>query len=240
MPAATTTRRKERSTHHGDVLGSPAYMSPEQASGRGDQVERRSDIYSLGAVLFELLTLRTPCELAPGEDIPALIEDLSGLLFASHAALVAGLRSGGDDLPATFAQVTRQTLRLIVEGDDYGRLLFDAGLPVDRFVSGLRAAMGADIAAGVRRGVFVADDLDVAISNQCGRLLANVAIAYNSMLLSRLLERYQATGNQKAPQSLKAISPVAWQHIHFLGHYTFRDNRHPIDLDALLANVTLG
>jgi hypothetical protein len=79
-----------------------------------------------------------------------------------------------------------------------------------------------------------------AISNQCGRLLANVAIAYNSMLLSRLLERYQATGNQKAPQSLKAISPVAWQHIHFLGHYTFRDNRHPIDLDALLANVTLG
>ena len=83
-------------------------------------------------------------------------------------------------------------------------------------------------------------DLDVAISNQCGRLLANVAIAYNSMLLSRLLERYQATGNQKAPQSLKAISPVAWQHIHFLGHYTFRNNRHPIDLDALLANVTLG
>src|SRR6478672_9321636 len=71
-------------------------------------------------------------------------------------------------------------------------------------------------------------DLDVAISNQCGRLLANVAIAYNSMLLSRLLERYQATGNQKAPQYLKAISPVAWQHIHFLGHYTFRDNRHPI------------
>jgi hypothetical protein len=83
-------------------------------------------------------------------------------------------------------------------------------------------------------------DLDVAISNQCGRLLANVAIAYNSMLFSRLLERYQETGNQKALQSLKAISPVAWQHIHFLGHYTFRDNRHPIDLEALLANVALG
>src|SRR3712207_2261980 len=65
-------------------------------------------------------------------------------------------------------------------------------------------------------------DLDVAISNQCGRLLANVAIAYNSMLFSRLLERYQVTVNRKALQSLKAISPVAWQHIHLLGHYTFR------------------
>ena len=80
----------------------------------------------------------------------------------------------------------------------------------------------------------------MAISNQCGRLLANIAIAYNSMLLSRLLERYQATGNRKALESLKAISPVAWQHIHFLGHYTFRGNRHPIDLEALLADVELG
>ena len=83
-------------------------------------------------------------------------------------------------------------------------------------------------------------DLDVGISKECGRLLANVAIAYNSMLLSRLLERYQATGNQKAPQSLKAISPVAWQHIHFLGHYTSATTGTSIDLDALLANVTLG
>jgi len=33
---------------------------------------------------------------------------------------------------------------------------------------------------------------------------------------------------------------VAWQHIHLLGHYTFRGNGHAIDLEALLANVKLG
>jgi len=38
---------------------------------------------------------------------------------------------------------------------------------------------------------------------------------------------------------LKRISPVAWQHIQFLGHYTFRDKRHPIDLEAILASVNL-
>jgi AcrR family transcriptional regulator len=121
-------------------------------------------------------------------DIPALIEDLSGLLFASHAALVAGLRSGADDLPATFARVTRQTLRLIVDGDGYGRLLFDAGLPVDRFVSGLRAAMGADIAAGVRRGVFVADDLDVAISLVAGGILGVAVDLHRGALPASAIE----------------------------------------------------
>lgn len=80
-------------------------------------------------------------------------------------------------------------------------------------------------------------DLDIAISNECGRLLANVVIAFNSMLLSALFERYQREGNQKALARLKQISPVAWQHIHFHGHYTFRDNANPIDLGVLLAGL---
>ena len=82
-------------------------------------------------------------------------------------------------------------------------------------------------------------DLDVAISNQCGRLISNVVIAYNSIMLSMLFERFHADGNEKALALLQKISPVAWQHIHFLGHYTFRDNKHLIDLEAMLANVTL-
>ena len=79
----------------------------------------------------------------------------------------------------------------------------------------------------------------MAISNQCARLIANVIIAYNSVLLSKLLERYQATDNQKAIQLLRKISPVAWRHIHLLGRYAFRDRGQPIDLDALLAGIFL-
>jgi TnpA family transposase len=82
-------------------------------------------------------------------------------------------------------------------------------------------------------------DLDVAISNECGRLVANIVIAYNSILLSGILNRYQAVGNQKALEVLMRISPVAWQHIHFLGHYAFRDKQHPVDLEAILASVNL-
>ncbi|HZX97572.1 MAG TPA: protein kinase [Myxococcales bacterium] len=47
-------------TKEGDVLGTPAYMSPEQALGSVAEVDEQSDVWSLGAVLYEILTGRPP------------------------------------------------------------------------------------------------------------------------------------------------------------------------------------
>jgi serine/threonine-protein kinase len=47
-------------TIQGQVLGTPAYMSPEQAEGRQDLVDARSDVYGLGALLYEILAGQPP------------------------------------------------------------------------------------------------------------------------------------------------------------------------------------
>jgi len=51
-----------RITACGQFIGTPAYMSPEQAEMGGVDVDQRSDIYSLGVLLYELLTGRTPID----------------------------------------------------------------------------------------------------------------------------------------------------------------------------------
>ena len=56
-------------------------------------------------------------------------------------------------------------------------------------------------------------DIEIEINNQCARLVANAIVYYNSAILSRLLEKYRASGNEKALALIKLISPVAWRHI---------------------------
>ena len=67
--ARNVTEDAQSLTRTGQFVGTPAYMSPEQVVGRPIHLDRRTDIYSLGATLYECLTLRRPFEAATFESL---------------------------------------------------------------------------------------------------------------------------------------------------------------------------
>lgn len=83
------------------VLGTPAYMSPEQARGEGGQVDGRTDIFSLGVVLYELLVGERPFE---GESTSALLSQI-----ISHNVLPP--RQLDDTIPPRLEHICLKALR---------------------------------------------------------------------------------------------------------------------------------
>jgi serine/threonine-protein kinase len=74
-PLVPSSDRKSAETLPGQALGTPSFMSPEQAVGAPDRIGPACDVYSLGATLYCLLTGRAPFERAAVADVLRAVQD---------------------------------------------------------------------------------------------------------------------------------------------------------------------
>ncbi len=115
-------------THSGQLLGTPSYASPEQLLGRTGEIDERSDVYSLGATLFRILT---------GESVfrpndPAARNDLAGHLEQIRSGALHGLADRLRSVPRPLSAICRKALSVASNGRYQSAL--ELGSDVEHFL----------------------------------------------------------------------------------------------------------
>ncbi|MEQ1825849.1 MAG: serine/threonine-protein kinase [Pirellula sp.] len=87
-------------TQMGHVLGTPAYMSPEQASGLVDQLGAPTDVFGLGAILFQLLAGSPP---VPGADLNEVLKN-------AERGVTRDIRDGWPRIPKALAAIAKKAI----------------------------------------------------------------------------------------------------------------------------------
>jgi serine/threonine protein kinase len=85
----------------GGVVGTPAYMAPEQHNPQRDGIDQRTDLFGLGVIIYEMLTGKLPF---PGRTIPEIVRELT-------KAAPVPLRKLNPDVPKALAELVQQLLR---------------------------------------------------------------------------------------------------------------------------------
>lgn len=97
---ASDANASDRLTQSGSVMGTPVYMAPEQASGEVSRLDRRTDVYSLGAMFYELLVGEPPFDGAT----------MVGILWAVMHKEPVALRRRNPSVPADLEMITLKCL----------------------------------------------------------------------------------------------------------------------------------
>ena len=104
------------------------------------------------------------------EDIDALLDEVGHVLLTRLTDHLARIAHQSATPAETFSAKTRQALRVFAQTPGLSRMLFDIGLPVDRFLRHLHQDIKADVTDGLKAGDFKAANADLLLSTVCGAI----------------------------------------------------------------------
>ena len=216
-------------TQEGDVLGTPAYMSPEQALGNLEQVDEQSDVWSLGAVLYEILTGRPPFT----------EKNAVQLLIRIAKDKVPEVRSAQPDVPRELALICERAVERI-KARRY-RSARALATDLEAFRAGTRVS-GVQYSSAELLRRFILRHLPVAIACLVALLLLGAAVtriwlenqAVRAYLADALLEKSDAAA--RTQQWARAATYAAAARVQDdTAEARFRTaQRGPLELEPLL------
>jgi serine/threonine-protein kinase len=196
-------------TGAGELLGTPAYMSPEQARGDARHVDRRSDVFSLGAILFELLTGRPPF---PGRSVSEVL----GRILSDDAPLAHRVSRS---VPLALSRICAQCL----ERDPVRRYPSAAALRGDlsRWLHG-QAPQARAVGAGYRVARWIRRN------RVAGLALAMVIAITLAALGWGMLAAREASRREQTASRIAAATAQIGERMHRLNLAPIHDQREPV------------
>jgi eukaryotic-like serine/threonine-protein kinase len=182
-------------TGYGVILGTPAYMSPEQAAGQTETLDTRTDIWSFGCVLYEMLSGRRTF---PGDSV------------AETLGSVLGREPDWSALPAAMPEAVRSLLRRCLAKDPKQRMhhIADARVELDHILSAPVASVERST-AGLLRTVGITAVATLIVIGGYVALKSGLNVSSNDPANRTLeLTERQITSNPiDDPIAFAAISP---------------------------------
>jgi len=184
-------------TQDGTIAGTPAYMPPEQALGQVDALDERSDIYALGAMLYQILTGDAPFG---GEDSWAVL----GQVIRAEMKLPRE-RAPGRNIPRELEAVVLKAMQR--DPEDRYQTVRELRLDLQRFIEG-HTLSAARYTIAQRLAKWIARHRTIAIAS--GVVLL-VACAFSGLTLVNVWERRKAQENARQQRAATLLQQAKRQ-----------------------------